>query len=149
PSATRRQPDYSSRRARMITNNRLTLFLAAFVAQALLHSAPGIAHENDDPILSKVMIDQLEWRDADQQDAYLLDAQAWIGKDLHKLWLKMDVSHSDGATEEVELQALYSRAVTAFWDLQIGWRRDIKPAPTQDWAVIGIHGLAPYYLDIS
>lgn len=133
----------------MMNNNALKLFLTALLSPMFLHSLPGVAHESDDPLLSKVMIDQLEWRNANEADLYMLDAQAWIGKDLHKLWLKMDASHSDGATEEAEVQALYSRAITPFWDLQIGWRRDIKPTPTQDWAVIGIQGLAPYYFDIG
>jgi len=95
------------------------------------------------------MIDQLEWRNADEANPYVLDAQAWIGKDLHKLWLKLDVEQRDGETEEAEIQALYSRAITPFWDLQIGWRRDLKPTPTRDWGVIGLHGLAPYFFDIN
>lgn len=131
----------------MADTTRLTL--AALASLSLLHSLPVAAHENDDPLLSKVMIDQLEWRNTDDEDPYALDAQAWIGKDLHKLWLKLDVEHREGATEEAEIQALYSRAITPFWDLQIGWRRDIKPTPTRDWGVIGIQGLAPYFLDIN
>src|SRR5690606_6317221 len=118
----------------MADTTRLTL--AALASLSLLHGLPIAAHENDDPLLSKVMIDQLEWRNADDEDPYALDAQAWIGKDLHKLWLKLDVEHREGATEEAEIQALYSRAITPFWDLQIGWRRDIKPTPTHDWGVI-------------
>src|SRR5690606_40089885 len=99
-----------------LDTTRLTL--AALASLSLLHSLPIAAHENDDPLLSKVMIDQLEWRNADDEDPYALDAQAWIGKDLHKLWLKLDVEHREGATEEAEIQALYSRAITPFWDLQ-------------------------------
>ena len=119
-----------------------------------LLSSPVLAHEGDDPLLAKVMIDQLEWRDSkdtnDQSiDTYVLEGQAWIGKDLNKLWLKTDVEYVDGETEESEIQALYSRAIAPYWDLQIGLRQDLKPEPTREWGVIGIEGLAPYFFEID
>jgi uncharacterized protein involved in copper resistance len=48
----------------------------------------------DDPLLAKVMIIQLETRLTDGSDpAAVLDAQAWLGKDLNKFWFKTDVIH--------------------------------------------------------
>lgn len=119
------------------------------LSAALLHSTQALAHEGDDPVLAKVMIDQLEWRDADAADPYLLEAQAWIGKDLNKLWLKADVEQVDGATEEAEIQALYSRAIAPFWDVQIGVRADLNPEPQREWGVIGVQGLAPYFFEVD
>lgn len=124
-----------------------TLALSALTASLI--SLPVIAHEGDDPLLAKVMIDQLEWRDSNATDTYVLEGQAWIGKDLHKLWLKTDIEYTDGETEEAELQALYSRAIAPYWDVQIGLRQDLKPTPTREWGVIGIEGLAPYYFEID
>ncbi len=49
----------------------------------------------------------------------------------------------------MELQALYSRAIAPFWDLQLGWRRDVRPSPDRDWLAFGVKGLAPYYFDID
>ena len=49
----------------------------------------------------------------------------------------------------MELQALYSRAVAPFWDLQFDWRRDIRPPPDSDWLAFGLKGLAPYFFDID
>lgn len=103
----------------------------------------------DDPILAKVMIDQLEVRATDGPDPYVLEAQAWIGQDLHKLWLKADVERVDGSTEEAEVQALYSRAIAPYWDLQVGWRHDFRPRPSRDWLAIGVEGLAPYWFEID
>ncbi len=103
----------------------------------------------DDPVLTKIMIDQLEVRATDGPDPYVLEAQAWIGQDLNKLWLKADVEYVDGRTEEAEVQAVYSRAVAPYWDLQIGWRHDIRPTPDRDWLVIGFEGLAPYWFEID
>lgn len=116
---------------------------------ALIQSNPTFAHEGDDPLLARVMIDQLEWRDADDAELYVLEAQAWIGKDLNKLWIKTDVEYVDGATEEAEIQALYSRAIASFWDVQVGVRQDLKPEPDREWGVIGIQGLAPYFFEVD
>ena len=125
----------------------------SILATSLL-SLPALAHEGDDPLLAKVMIDQLEWRDTEDAnnqsiDTYVLEGQAWIGKDLNKFWLKTDVEYVDGETEEAEIQALYSRAIAPFWDVQIGVRQDLKPEPTREWGVIGIEGLAPYYFEVD
>tara|TARA_R110002095_G_scaffold203337_1_gene185231 strand:- start:185 stop:466 length:282 start_codon:yes stop_codon:yes gene_type:complete len=64
----------------------------------------------DDPILSKVMIGQFELRNTEGNDPVVLEAQGWVGKDLDKLWVKVDAERVDGKTEEVELQFLYSKA---------------------------------------
>jgi copper resistance protein B len=103
----------------------------------------------DNPLLTTVIVDQLEMRNADGANPTVLQAQAWIGKDLNKLWLKTDVEQRDGKTEEAEVQALYSRAIAPFWDIQMGVRYDGKPTPTRTWAVIGVQGLAPYWFDID
>lgn len=126
-------------------SKKLSLTLLA----TALSSLPVIAHEGDDPVLARVMIDQFEWRNSDEIDPYVLEAQAWIGKDLHKLWLKADIERVDGETEEAEIQALYSQAIAPFWDLQWGVRLDLKPTPVREWGVIGIQGLAPYFFEID
>ena len=60
------------------------------VLGALLAPPGACAAGGDDPVLAKVMIDKLEWRDADGGDLWVWDADAWIGKDLDKLWLKTE-----------------------------------------------------------
>ena len=116
---------------------------------AMLIPGLGFAASKDDPILSKVMIDQLEVRSTDGPDPWVLEAQAWIGQDLNKLWLKTEVERVDGETEEAEVQALYSRAVAPYWDLQFGWRHDFRPEPERDWLAIGLEGLAPYWFEVD
>ena len=112
---------------------------------------PGLvsAASKDDPILAKVLIDQFEIRATDGPNPWVLDAQAWIGGDLNKLWFKTEVEVVDGDTEEAEIQALYSRAIAPYWDLQAGWRRDIRPTPSRDWFAFGVEGLAPYWFEVE
>lgn len=125
-------------------NKRCVLPLAI-----LLLPVPGLAGMEDDPLLGKVMIDQLEVRATDGPDPWVLEAEGWIGRDLNKLWLKTDVERLGGATEEAEVQALYSRAVAPYWDAQIGWRHDFRPEPDRDWLAFGFEGLAPYWFDVD
>ncbi len=110
-------------------------------------SSTALAMGGDDPMLAKWMINQLESRDANAGAAHGLEAQAWFGKDLNKLWLKTETEHRDGEFEDVELQSLYSRAIAPFWDAQFGWRKDIKPKPDRDWLVVGVQGLSPYFFE--
>lgn len=116
---------------------------------ALLVPGLGTAASKDDPVLAKVMIDQLEVRSTDGPDPWVLDAQAWIGQDLNKLWFKTEVEKVGSETEEAEVQALYSRAIAPYWDLQVGWRHDFKPDPSRDWLAVGVEGLAPYWFEVD
>lgn len=103
----------------------------------------------DDPIITKVMIDQLETRVTDGDNPLVFEGQAWIGKDLNKFVIKADLEQVNGSTEELELQALYSKAVAVYWDFQIGIRQDIKPTPKRNWLAIGFQGLAPYWFEVD
>lgn len=103
----------------------------------------------DDPLLTKVMIGQLEYRSGDGKDPLVWDIQGWVGKDLHKFWFKTEGERVDGKTEEAEIQLLYSRAIAPYWDAQIGWRRDARPGPGRDWLAIGVKGLAPYFFEVD
>jgi copper resistance protein B len=126
------------------------LFLQVLTIPLLLGSVTSAsAGGNDDPLLTKVLIDQFEIRDADGSDPLVLDGQGWIGKDLNKLWIKTEIERVDGDTEEAELQALYSRAIAPYWDLQLGLRHDFQPSPSRSWGVIGIQGIAPYFFEVD
>lgn len=125
--------------------NSILLIVFALIVPGLTF-AGGM---NDDPLLTMIVVDQLEIRAADGSDPLVWDAEGWIGKDLHKFWIKTEGEYLDGRVEEMELQALYSRAVAPFWDVQLGWRRDIRPTPERDWLAFGLKGLAPYFFDID
>ena len=126
-------------------NKRLLLpvLLLGFTGSAF---AMGV---DDDPLIGMFKIDQLEVRDTDAGNVTAWNADAWLGKDLHKLWLKTEGEYHDGETEEAELQLLYSRALSPFWDVQTGWRRDFRPEPERDWFAFGIMGLAPYMFEVD
>ncbi|MCB1661918.1 MAG: copper resistance protein B [Pseudomonadales bacterium] len=129
---------------------KIKIFQSVLLASTLSLAANSVdAGGEDDPLLTKVLIDQFELRDSDSENPLVLEGQAWIGKDLHKLWLKTDFERVEGETEDAELQVLYSRAIAPFWDLQLGLRKDFQPSPSRSWAVIGLQGLAPYFFEVE
>ncbi len=123
----------------------------AFILAGILAATPAAqaGGMDDDPLLFKLMIDQLEWRDAAGGDLLAWEADIWVGKDLNKFWFKTEGEHADGETEGAELQALYSRAVDPYWDFQIGWRHELKPEPNRNWLALGFKGLAPYWFEVD
>jgi len=125
---------------------KLTLCSAAVLA-AILHTTIVQAGGNDNPLLLMVYFEEFEWRDTAEDDALAWRGEAWLGKDRDKALLKTRGETTDDATEEFELQALYSRAVSRYWDLQLGWRGDFQPVEQRDWASIGVQGLAPGFIE--
>lgn len=98
----------------------------------------------------KLLLDRLELRVRDGRDGYAWDGEAWFGGDLDRLWLK---SEGDGTFGEpldhIELQALYSRALDPWFNLQAGIRQDIGRGPNATQLTLGIQGLAPYWFELD
>ncbi len=99
---------------------------------------------------SQVMFNLAEYQAHKGGDGYRWDGEAWFGGDINRLWLK---SEGDGAVrggaENAEVQALFSRAVGPYFNLQAGVRHDFQPSPDQTYATIGFEGLAPYMFEVA
>lgn len=115
----------------------------------LVLSNTVLAHGDDDPLLAMFKVEQLEQQFAEEHDILALHAKAWFGYDLNKLWVKVDAKQEQSELHELEVQALYSHAIHAYWDVQVGVRADFKPEPERNWAVLGIQGLAPYFFEVD
>mgnify|MGYP003575615952 CR=1 FL=1 len=98
---------------------------------------------------SFVMFDRLEAVDLDHGRGEAWEAQAWFGSDLNRLWLRSEGERERGRTEAADLEVLYGRSVTPWWDLVTGLKHDFKPGDSRDWAAIGVQGLAPYKFEVS
>lgn len=114
----------------------------ALLLVGLAASSPLRADEMHESMLSFVQAERLEYQPT--PDTWLWDVQGWTGLDRHKLWWK-----TEGDSEEAELQLLYGRAVTAFYDLQLGLRHDFEPGPQRTFLAIGLQGLAPQWFEID
>lgn len=97
-----------------------------------------------------VMADRLEIQSSDNEDTGLWDIQGWYGGDTDKLWIKTegDYSLDDSEIEDAEVQALWSHAVSTYFDLQTGIRYDFEPDGLAH-GVIGVQGLAPYWFEVD
>lgn len=95
-----------------------------------------------------VLLDRLEVWDADPGTGQAWEAKAWIGGDLHRLWLRSEGERSGGRTGSARLEALYGRSLSAWWDGVAGVRQDVRPQG-RTWAALGVQGLAPHMFEIS
>jgi len=108
-------------------------------------------HENG--VHSFGLIDQLEAWGADAAlgggTGQAWAASAWIGGDINRLWLRSEGERHGGITESADLEVLYGRSVSPWWDVVAGVRHDFKPGKGQDFAAIGVQGLAPYKFEVA
>lgn len=97
-----------------------------------------------------VLADRLEYRAVDGEDGYAWDAEGWYGGDFNRLWLKTEGEGEFGeGAESAEVQALYSRSINPWFNLQAGVRYDIRPKPDRAHLVLGLQGLAPYWFEVD
>ena len=123
---------------------------AVFGREAMAEARENLRREHGSIETYKVLIDQLEARIRSGRDGYFLNAEAWYGGDINKLWLKTEVEGDLGRKpDQAEVQALYSRAIDPWWNLQAGVRYDLHPDPERAYLVLGIEGLAPYWFEID
>lgn len=105
--------------------------------------------EHGDIRWSKVMLELAEIRPASGADGYAWDGRASFGGDVHQFMLKSEGEGARGRLESAEVQALYSRAVSPYWNLQAGLRQDLQSGPRRTYATVGLEGLAPYWFDVE
>nr|WP_313423065.1 copper resistance protein B [Brevundimonas diminuta] len=107
--------------------------------------------ENGDIRTTAVLIDSIEASFGDGADAYSWGAQGWTGGDINRFWWKTEgEGEIDGKLHEAEVQALYSRAIAPFWDVQAGVRQDFRPdGDDTTHLTVGVQGVAPYWFEMS
>ena len=124
---------------------------AYYDPEEMAESRAALKANHGAQINSLVLGERLEYHSNDGDPVIVWEGQGWIGGDLQKLWVKTEGEYTtnEDRFEEAELQALYSRAISPFWELQAGIRHDIKPDPSRSYAVIGVQSLAPYWFELN
>lgn len=111
------------------------------IAVLLLFSGAAPAENS---IYALTAADRLEYQESPQH--LLWDMQGWIGGDVNKFWWKTEGEHGDGNTA-ANLLALYSRAVSPYFDLQMGVRQDFGTPNDRTYAAFGVQGLARQWIE--
>jgi copper resistance protein B len=116
-------------------------------AEAMRASREAVYQEHGNMQTFWFQGDRAEYRMRDGKDGYLWDVQGYYGGDLNKFWFKSEGEGSFGERiEHAEVQALFSRAIAPFFDLQAGVRQDLT-GPSRTHLAVGILGLAPYMFE--
>jgi len=111
-------------------------------AALVLLGAASAAEAGDDAWYSYLQAERLEYQA--ENDAAVWEAEGWLGGDYRKFWWRTEGEAVRGDIEDAELQALYSLAVTAFFDLQLGARYEDLGAGSRISGVVALHGETPY-----
>lgn len=132
------------------------LFLLLAGRTALGQKAPPFSNElmMDDQTYFFFMTDRLEYSSISGSDPIVWDVQGYIGKEYHKFWYKVEGEALTVEKEgEMEFEGLYSRAITAYFDLQAGIRYELLYNRTENrsraFGVIGLQGLVPYFFEVD
>ena len=107
--------------------------------------------DHHEALYGAVLIDQLEYRGAGNGTSIgAWEGQAYYGGDYNKIWINTRGEYNSKARslERAELQLLYSRLISYFFNAQAGVRQDfpIRPdegTPARTHLVLGIQGLLP------
>jgi copper resistance protein B len=123
---------------------------AVFGADQMADSRKMLRHENGGMPAYSILFNLAEYRVQKGADAYRWDGEGWFGGDIDRLVVKTEGEGAvRGGVESAEVQALYSRAIDPWFNLQAGVRHDFKPGPARTYATIGFEGIAPYWFEVE
>lgn len=120
-----------------------------YSAEEMAAARGQLRREHGGAIVSNVMVDMAELRFGDDETTFHWEGEGWIGGDINRFVFKTEGEAGEDDVERAEVQALYSRAIGPYFDLQAGVRYDIEPSPNRSYAVIGFEGVAPYWFETT
>ncbi|SEN52273.1 copper resistance protein B [Sphingomonas gellani] len=116
---------------------------------AMTRARNQMRKEHGGVTLSQMMLNIAEVQPRGGADGYRWDGDAWFGGDVDRLVVKGEGEGRFGRrADTAEVQALYSRAIGPYFNLQGGVRQDLA-AGSRTYAVAAIEGLAPYWFDVQ
>jgi copper resistance protein B len=104
------------------------------------------ASSGDDPLRTMLVMDRFEILNNDENTG-IWESSFYLGYDLDKFYLYSDGEVSSDGLESSQNELVYSRAISPFWDAQIGLVYDKSANASKTWAELTIAGLAPYYFE--
>ncbi|SIT48412.1 Copper resistance B (fragment) [Paraburkholderia ribeironis] len=111
-------------------------------------SEPGMDMDDAAPV-GMLQFDQLEAFHNRDSNGLAWEMHGWYGNDSNKLWVRSEGERSGGHFGESDVEALWSHAVAAYWDTELGIRQDFGDGPPRHWAAFGVQGIVPYNFDLE
>jgi len=132
----------------------LTFDAAELRAQGADPNLSPMAHDMSWGRASFVLTEVLEVAPDAAGRPLLFDIIGWTGGASRRLWFKLDGgAATEGQGTHAELQVLYGRLVSPWWDLQLGLRGDVESGggnnPSRVGAVLALQGLAPGWFEVE
>lgn len=116
--------------------------------QAMADAQTALLDAHGGMKFSKFMLNLAELQVRKGSDGYRWDGAFWIGGDLNRFVVKSEgEGRFNDRIESADVQALYSRALDPYWNLQLGVRREFGTGSHRSYFVLGVEGLAPYGFD--
>ena len=95
-----------------------------------------------------VIGDRLEYATSSKSIVY--DLRGWYGTTFNRFVVKAEGEIADGRLQENQTDLLWSHAVSAFFDSQLGVRLDqYDQGKNRQWVALGMQGLAPYWFELD
>jgi copper resistance protein B len=123
--------------------------VTALDRQAAFPDVDAHAMHGEGALLGMLLFERLELWDESPGTGLAWDAQAWLGGDLNRLWIRTEGEQVDGELESAGIELLYGRSVAPWWDVVAGLRHDFKPGPSQDFLALGVVGMTPYKFELE
>ncbi len=117
-----------------------------------VYAVPGVPHlmMADEHRFASLRVDKLERRFTRKgEDSTAYEVQAWYGGTYDRLVIKTEGDVAHGKLEESRTELLWSHAISAYWDTQLGASLETGEGPNRQWLAFGVEGLAPYWFDVA
>ena len=80
----------------------------------------------------------------------VFDLQGWYGTTYDRFVVKTEGDFANGRLNDSQTDLLWSHALTAYFDTQVGVRLDqYAQGNNRQWLAFGMQGLAPYWFDLD
>lgn len=121
-----------------------------FAASEMARSRHEMMTESGGLNIAFISFNLAEYQARKGSDGFRWDGEAWYGGDINRVTFKYEGEGAFGeGIEEAEVQALYSRAIDPYFNLQAGVRQDLGKGPKRTYATFGFEGLAPYWFEVE
>lgn len=134
--------------------------LSTIILMVFLNGAIGMAESKSDwpspvmdtEIFSLAIFDLFEYQNTENGGSLNWDLVAWRGGDVNRLWLKSEGNYKSSNPQDgkADLQLLYGKLVTSYFDAQIGARVEQTLGNQRNSrisAALGLQGLVPYIFE--